>query len=283
MSHSQSDQNQSSEAPLDPPPIPINWDNIHRGVAEKEFRGEVPVFWKGIDEPVDPQEVFEKAWDQFQEFSYSDLLRLAERLEERIEETRDVIYRKGGDFLVPVDELPEYEEEDPPDMADYQCAFEKQAEEQEEDLLWLYRAFTFYYRRKQAATALARYIEEKGSPPKWENLSDQEHDTIESAVGQIQPRHEIRVRAVLENLDPNATAEQIFQDAQDQLLADGEDTVDTSQLRKKIKDALEKHHDLTEHLDAVNLCKLTPREAERIGIQAKKHISEEAERFADFG
>ena len=274
MKNSESRGHLGSEENPDSSWVPVNFDTIQRGMVENNLAKEVPVFWDETDEFVHPQDVFMKAWNQFQEYSYTDLLRLKERLDNRVEETVDAIFEKGGDFLIRREKLPDDNEEGSPLMSEYQRALEEKAQRQGgENLLWLYRAHTFYYRRKHAASALARYIEEKGSPPGWEGLTEQERNRLRSS-GRVQPRHRTRVKAVLQNLDPQADAKEIFQDAADQL-----DNVGTSRIRKQLKQAFEEYHSLEGRLNGQALCKYAPREAERIGILVEEHIPPEAEEF----
>ncbi|WP_251963218.1 hypothetical protein [Salinibacter ruber] len=112
-----------------------------------------PAFWQDYEGFVNPFDTFAEAWDQFREMGYTDLQALHDRLKERANSARSKRNEVSAKLTSGEDETQYVEEIEHPEIR------------------FLSNASTYFWQRAKAAGALARYIEEKGVPAKWEELA----------------------------------------------------------------------------------------------------------------
>jgi hypothetical protein len=148
--------------------------------------GFAPSFWEGWDEHTSPLEIFAEAWDQFRAFGYRDLRALEDRLTGRAEEARKALAEIQARRRVSDDNpagSPRVKTDDPPGYRQMNLAESlDEAFKHYEEEAPLLRAKTYFWHRALAAGALARYIEEKGTPDEWDELSEPDKA---AASGQI--------------------------------------------------------------------------------------------------
>ena len=112
-----------------------------------------PAFWQDYEGFVNPFEAFADAWDQFRGMGYTDLQALHDRLKERSNSAGKKRRVLAAELTSGKDQTRYIEEIEHPEIR------------------FLSNARRYFWQRSKAAGALARYIEEKGPPPKWSKLS----------------------------------------------------------------------------------------------------------------
>lgn len=127
-----------------------------------------PAFWEGYDDGfVNPFDTFAKAWDQFRGIGYGDLHDLHTRLKERAKATGRKRRELDAELSLSEDDQSDTE---PHDLAHYLGQVDHP------EVRWLSNAERHFRNRAYAAAALARYIEELGPPPAWEELEKEDRE-----------------------------------------------------------------------------------------------------------
>jgi hypothetical protein len=130
-----------------------------------------PAFWDGYEDFVSPFDAFAEAWDQFRMMSYTDLQNLHERLKKRAHQAGQKRREVAAEATSTEDG----------------AATQYLPQIENEEVRWLSNTNTYFWQRAKAAAALARYIEELGSPPTWEKLDDAQKESL--LGGTDAPRH----------------------------------------------------------------------------------------------
>lgn len=181
-----------------------------------------PAFWEEYTEPVDPFATFAEAWEDFRNLSYTDLRELADRLENRAHEVRQVRREEAARATSSNGE----------GSTSYLSAIEDPVVRR------LSSVNTYFWNRSKAAKALARYWEEKGPPPKWDELSEEQKSNLPPR------RYERRLRACIKVASDDMGITEIAEQAS-KLLG-----VSRSTVRKTVKNHIEEQYETKIDYDA---------------------------------
>lgn len=204
-----------------------------------------PAYWEGYTDTVNPFDAFAEAWDQFREFGYSDLRELADRLKERAHKAGQTCRQEAARATSSNGEP----------SAGYLSRIDDPVVRR------ISRVNTYFWNRAKAAEALARYWEEKGPPPEWEDLSEAEQEAADPVPDGL---YERRIWALYQ-IDGEGTAKEQIKAAIDLLVEHDKHPAGLEGVRRYLRDKLKEEYTFP-RLNGDKLRELTYEEADRLGI-----------------
>lgn len=213
-----------------------------------------PAFWEGYEDFVDPFDAFTEAWDDFHGMGYTDLRALSDRLSERARAAQQKWFEASSEVEIPDEELPEGISGDMLEPV--------MKQQYSEELRRLSRLNSYLWNRAKAAGALLRYIEEKGPPPKWEDLTEEEQEGVD-----LPPRpYEQRLRAAHSVYEKGMGFMEVCDQAAQKV------SVGASQVRKDLKSEFRDQYEVEGQVNARILPRLLHAEADRLGIKEENEV-----------